>query len=777
MKTKKFLSIILAIIMILSSTAVAIAASSEGDIIVLYTNDVHCAIDDYAVLAGYKAELIANGNTVITVDAGDAIQGEVIGTLTEGEAIVDIMNAVGYDYAVPGNHEYDYGMATFLELAENKAEYKYISSNFHSLKTLIPVFEPYAIKDVNGVQIAFVGITTPESVSKSNPDYFKDESGNIIYGFPTFDMKDGVLYENVQESVDSAIAEGADIVVAVGHMGILETTDGWKSTDVIANTNGIDYFIDAHSHETIESAEYKNKDNEDVFLSSTGTKFTNFGQLTISADGSAEFELINPDDIDVETMSADAKNAYYTVKDKIDGYNDEISYLYEVIGTSYAKLVAYDEDYTWAVRKRETNAGDFVTDAYRAVTDADIALCNGGGIRTEIAVGDVTRKMLMDMNPFNNDMCVLEITGQQLIDVLEHGARACPESLGGFFQVSGVTFEIHTDRESPVITDIYGNFISVDETMERRVANVLVGGEPVDLEKKYTVAGTVYVLASGGDGLTMLEGAKIVQQEGLSCDSEMLIEYLEMLGGKITAEMYGNPDGDGRIKIITDCEHNFDRTKSEENLTRPVDGNDGFYTYTCTNGCGETETEIVKRADYTAYSEAYDRFFEILNTYDFNDAAVDYATDKQNEMLEEHLCGGWLKNNYIESEQYILDGLADAFNDLCDYLMVGVEDGTFLNADYTEIDEKIASLEEWDADGKYKDVIEEIKAELEELKANDDSTAADVYALLARIDAIRNCEHICHSGNWFLKVLWSIANFFCWLFKIVPTCVCGMVHY
>ncbi len=775
--TKKFLSIILTVIMILSSFTVAFAVSEEGDIIVLYTNDVHCAIDDYAVLAGYKAELIANGNTVITVDAGDAIQGEVIGTLTQGEAIVDIMNAVGYDYAVPGNHEYDYGMETFLDLAENKAEYEYISSNFYYMSSLSSVFEPYAIKDVNGVQIAFVGITTPESVSKSTPEHFKDEGGNFIYGFPTYDMLEGALYENVQESVDSAIAEGADIVVAVGHMGILETTDGWKSTDVIANTNGIDYFIDAHSHETIESAEYKNKDNEDVFLSSTGTKFANFGQLTISADGSSEFELINPDDIDVETFSSSAQAEYAKVKDKIDGYNDEISYLYEVIGESYTNLVAYEDDGTWAVRKRETNAGDFVTDAYRAVTGADIALCNGGGIRTEIAVGDVTRKMLMDMNPFNNDMCVVEITGQQLIDVLEHGARACPESLGGFFQVSGVTFEIHTDRESPVITDIYGNFMSVDETMERRVENVLVGGEPVDLEKKYTVAGTVYVLASGGDGLTMLEGARIVQQEGLSCDSEMLIEYLEILGGKITAEMYGNPDGDGRIKINNGCEHSFDRTKSEENLTRPVDDNDGYYTYTCTNGCGETETEIVKRADYTACSEAYDRFFEILNTYDFNDAAVDYATDKQNEILEEYLGGGWLKNNYIESEQYILDGLADAFNDLSDELIAGVEDGTLLKADYTEIDAEIVALEEWDVDGKYTDVIEEIKAELENLKADEDSTAADVNELMEKIDLIKNCEHICHSNNWFLSFIWKVANFFCWLFKIVPTCVCGMAHY
>ncbi len=549
-KTNKLISILLTVAMLLSLAPVT-AFAAEQNTVILYTNDVHCAIDDYAVLAAYKAQLEADGNTVILVDAGDAIQGEVIGTLTQGEAVVDIMNAVGYDYAVPGNHEFDYGMDVFLDLAENKAEYEYISSNFYYLPSLSPVFAPYVIEDFDDYQVAFVGISTPETITKSTPEFFKDEGGNFLYGFPKYPggMTDEALYDNIQESVDKAIDDGADIVVAVGHTGILETSAGWKSTDIIENTDGIDYYIDAHSHETTESDVYKNENNEDVILTSTGTKFANFGVLTISGND-ADFELINPDDVDVEAMSAEAKSAYNTVKDKVDGYNDEISYLYEIIGESYANLVAYDEDGSWAVRKRETNAGDFVADAYRAVTGADVALCNGGGVRAEIAIGDVTRKMLMDMNAFNNDMCVIEVTGQQLIDVLEHGARSCPESLGSFFQVSGVSFELHTWRESPIITDQLGNFTGIDETKERRVTNVYVGSEPVELDKTYTLAGSVYVLTQGGDGLTMLDGARVVQQEGLPCDSEMLIEYLEILGGKITAEMYGNPNGDGRIKII-----------------------------------------------------------------------------------------------------------------------------------------------------------------------------------------------------------------------------------
>ena len=577
---KKILSILITVIMVASILPSALA--TEKETVILYTNDVHCAIDDYSVLAAYRAELIAQGKNVIVVDAGDAIQGEVIGSTTKGEAVVDIMNAVGYDYAVPGNHEFDYGMKTFLDLAQNMAEYEYISSNFHYLPSVDPVFKPYAIEDFGAYQIAFVGISTPDTITSSTPEYFKDENGNFIYGFPEFPggMTNEALYENIQESVNSAINDGADYVVAVGHAGIIGSNDGWKSSDIIANTDGIDCFIDAHSHETTKSAVYKNKNSEDVFLTSTGAKFANFGALTISG-GNESFELINPDNVDIEAMSAAAKSAYTTVKEKTDGYNENISYLFEEIGTSEANLIIYDSDSSRAVRKRETNAGDFVADAYRAVTGADIAIANGGGVRAEIEIGAVTRKSLMDVNAFNNGMCVLEVTGQQIIDILEHGARKCPEELGSFFQVSGMTFEIHTYRESPVISDQLGNFIGIDETTERRVQNVCIGGKPVELDKNYTLAGSTYVLLQGGDGLAMIDGSKILQQEGLPCDSEMLIRYFtETLGGIIPADMYGNPDGDGRITIVNeeadDIEYDYE-IRYGEKITVTVESDNGVY--------------------------------------------------------------------------------------------------------------------------------------------------------------------------------------------------------
>lgn len=550
-RTKRIISMLLSAVVLLSALSIS-AYAAETETVILYTNDVHCAIDDYPVLAAYRAELMAQGKNVVVVDAGDAIQGEIVGSMTKGEAVVEIMSAVGYDYAVPGNHEFDYGMDTLLDLAQNKAQFDYISSNFIYIPEITPVFKPYDIKDFGDYQIAFVGISTPDTVTSSTPEYFKDESGNYVYGFPTFPggLTNEDLYENVQSSVDSAIDDGADYVVAVGHAGIIGSNDGWKSTDIIANTDGIDCFIDAHSHETIESAVYKNKDNEDVFLTSTGEKFENFGVMTIT-NGNADFELVNPDDVDIDSMSAQAKSAYDSVKEIVDEYNESIAYFYDPIGISEAKLIIYDADGIRAVRNQETNAGDFVADAYRAVTGADIAIANGGGIRAEVEIGDVSRKSLMDVNAFNNNMCVLEVTGQQIIDILEHGARKCPEVLGSFFQVSGITFEIHTYLESPVICNQLGDFIGIDSTMERRIKNVYVGSEPIDLDKKYTLAGSTYVLLQGGDGLTMLDGAKIVQQEGLPCDSEMLIEYFtEHLDGKITAEKYGNPNGEGRITIV-----------------------------------------------------------------------------------------------------------------------------------------------------------------------------------------------------------------------------------
>lgn len=297
------------------------STSSGESVYVLYTNDIHCEVSGYPALAAYRAQLLENGENVVTVDAGDAIQGEAIGAQTKGSAIIDIMNTVGYDYAIPGNHEFDYSLSTFLDLTKN-ADFTYLSANFVDLQTGSTVFTPYAVKDFDGKKAAFIGICTPETYTKSTPVYFQDENGNYLYSF-----SENTFYETIQNTIDQAREDGADIVIAVGHLGINGTASGWKSTDVIANTTGIDVFIDGHSHETIANNIYQNKDGEDVPLTSTGTKFDNFGIMKIQMDASdasndisITAQLLHPSEVTYDSSEA-ASEAYHSVQNKIDHYN------------------------------------------------------------------------------------------------------------------------------------------------------------------------------------------------------------------------------------------------------------------------------------------------------------------------------------------------------------------------------------------------------------------------------------------------------------------------
>ncbi len=551
----KIIALILAIIMAVSLVPTAFAAETD-ELVILYTNDVHCAIDGYPFFAAYRAELMNSGKDVVTVDVGDAIQGEIIGTRSQGSAIIDIMNTVGYDYAVPGNHEFDYGMDAFLNLAENEANFNYIGSNFVDLRTDKTVFEPYYIEETSIGKVAFVGITTPESITKSTPAHFQDEVGNYIYGFSQDTLTN--FYDKIQNSIDSAIADGAIAVVAIGHMGIDGVTNGWKSTDVIGNTYGIDVFIDAHSHEIIEEQIVKNKFNEDIILTSSGTKLEKFGQVTIDENGMVDAVHIETDTVDVNALSQNAQEKYNSVKAKVDTYNAEISYLYDKIGESEANLIVYDETGNWLVRREETNMGNFVADAYVAgVEGADVALVNAGGVRSEIKVGDVSRIALMEINPWNNDMCIIKATGQQIADALEFGARSYPENSGGFLQTSSsLTYEIHQWVESPVKVDNMGNFNGFEDGEPRRVRNIKINGNPIDLEKEYNVVGTVYLLTQGGDGFNMFSAESMTKVE--DTDAELLVKYFtETLNGKITAEQYGNAEGDGRITVYeaNPCKH------------------------------------------------------------------------------------------------------------------------------------------------------------------------------------------------------------------------------
>ncbi|MBR0105027.1 MAG: metallophosphoesterase [Firmicutes bacterium] len=259
----------------------------NGSVMILFTSDVHCGVDQgfgYAGLAQIRRSYENQGYTTILVDDGDSIQGEALGTLTKGEAMIELMNAVKYDAAIPGNHEFDYGTDRFIELSE-KAEFPYISCNFNKEGEL--VFDPYTIIEAEGMRIAFVGVTTPTTiVTSSSSKSFMNESGEYVYGFMQEDNGQA-LYEAVQNAVDDARAEGVDYVYVLGHMGMEANAGPWTYADVISNTNGIDVFLDGHSHDT-EQVVMKNKDGEDVVRSACGTKLNCIGYSLISPDNGIE---------------------------------------------------------------------------------------------------------------------------------------------------------------------------------------------------------------------------------------------------------------------------------------------------------------------------------------------------------------------------------------------------------------------------------------------------------------------------------------------------------
>lgn len=604
-KKKRLLSLCLSLFMVLSLAAGMSFSSlaADQDIVVLYTNDVHCGVDDhigYAGLSLFKKEMQAQTPYVTLVDAGDGIQGAPIGTLSSGGDIIDIMNQVGYDFAIPGNHEFDYGMPRFLELA-GKLNCGYYSSNFMDLRTGSSVFAPYKMFTYENTKVAYVGATTPESFTKSTPAYFQDTNGNYIYGFCE-DESGKKLYDQIQTAVNSARADGADYVLLVGHLGENGTTKRWSSDSVIGNTTGIDACIDGHSHEAYNKY-IKNKDGKDVLLTQAGTKLKDIGKLIIHTDGSMTCELIkevpagtmtsvyavkkgdslsriakrelgsydrwreiyntnrdkikNPDRLSVGTQLVISRASRVTKDGKAvdydtDQYIKKIQAKFQetlktVIGHTDVDLTIMNQSTgERAVRSGETNLGDLCADAYRYVLDADIGLSNGGGVRTDIKAGNITYNDALTVFPFGNMGCVVQATGQQIKDALEMASRNCPKENGGFLQVSGLTYTIDTSIPSNVQVDEKNNFVKVNGAY--RVSDIMAGDVPLDLNKTYTVASHNYMLKSGGDGMTMFLGSNITRDEVI-VDVDLLSTYIrENLGGNVGAD-YADPAGQGRITI------------------------------------------------------------------------------------------------------------------------------------------------------------------------------------------------------------------------------------
>ena len=525
------------------------------ELVILYTNDVHTYIDNeglrYSNVAALKQELEAEGKRVLLVDAGDHIQGTAFGSMDKGETIIKLMNAANYDYATLGNHEFDYGMARMLELVD-MADFQYLSTNFHHLENGVKdgdVLYTGAFIPVGDKTVGIIGITTPESFTKSTPAYFMDENGNYIYGIDG--GADGQeLYKSVQETIDSFKEADCDYIVALGHLGDDPASQPWTSEEVIANVSGLDAFIDGHSHSTVAGKEVLDKDGNPVLLTQTGEYLNAVGKMVISAEGITT-ELITEYDKADEKVKA--------IEDEWIAKVDDL--LGEVIAKNEVDFRIKDETGR-LIRKQETNLGDFCADALYYLFDvteglgADIAIMNGGGIRADMPAGDVSYLTTKTVHTFGNVACLIEVTGQQILDALEWGAKNVGTGEnGGFLQVAGATYEIHGHIPATLQMDDKGVWTG-GPTGEYRVKNVKIGGEPLDLTKTYKLAGYNYTLRDLGDGFAMFEGATNVKDYVME-DYMVLANYAKAFPeATIKADNsplgadYSNIYGEGRITII-----------------------------------------------------------------------------------------------------------------------------------------------------------------------------------------------------------------------------------
>ena len=522
--------------MLLSSLGLVTSAADTQEIVILFESDVHCSVDGYAKIAALKDEISDDAEYVGVVTSGDFVQGGSLGIVSKGEYIINIMNLIGYDAVGLGNHEFDYKTERLHELV-NKLDSTVVCSNYKKIGEEKSVFNPYIIVPYGDTEVAYIGIITPDTLTSSSPAQFKNEEGQYTYSFCA-----DTLYENTQKSIDAAKKEGADYIIALAHLGTEYVFEQWSAQTLIQNTTGLDVVLDGHSHSVVEGMVVNDKAGNDVIVASTGTGFANIGKLTLS-DGAIKTELV-------------PTQTYEKTDEEITKYiatiNEEYAKLGErKIGVSEVSLTTLDEQGTRIIRNAETNLGDFCADAYREITGADIGFINGGGIRNDIDTGDITFNEILGVFPFANKTCISEVTGQQIVDMLEYGLVFYPEENGSFQHVSGIKFDFDPQIKHSVMLDENQEFVSVEGA--RRVSDVEVlnqetgAYEPIVLDKKYTLASHSYLLMEYGGGATMFKGAKLLSDTGI-LDVELLESYItENLNGVIGGEY---AQSQNRINIL-----------------------------------------------------------------------------------------------------------------------------------------------------------------------------------------------------------------------------------
>jgi len=549
----------------------------KSDVTILYTNDVHTYIDKqspkltYAAIADLKQSYQNAGKDVLLVDAGDHVQGTAYGSMDEGASIIKLMNAAGYDVATPGNHEFDYGMDRAKAIMK-EADFPYLSCNWVDLRTTLRVLPSVKVFVRGGRRIAFVGVTTPETFTKSTPAYFMDKAQRK-YIYDIQGGEDGKkLYDAVQKAIDKAKLL-ADVVIGLGHLGVDPSSSPWTSEEVIAHTSGFDAFIDGHSHTVMENKQVQDASGKAVTLTQTGSYFANVGEMTIAADGTITTKLI-PTHEGMDAGIAAMQTGWVNTVDDMLG----------------EKIAVGDSDFYVSdpatgkrrIRSAETNLGDFVADGIYTYFNeveklhCDVAIMNGGGIRADVPAGDWTFKTCKQVSPFGNVACLMSVTGKQIQDALEFAARFAGEDgkeNGGFLQVAGATYEIHTDIPNTVQTDEKNVWIG-SATGTPRVQNVKIYDKasgsylPLDPGATYALAGMNYTLRNLGDGFAMFDGAELIK-DYVSEDYLVMATYAMTFDGADAAGLphlssansplaaypgylidYEQPYGAGRITIL-----------------------------------------------------------------------------------------------------------------------------------------------------------------------------------------------------------------------------------
>ena len=511
----------------------------KADVTILYTNDVHTYIDNkspkptYAAIAALKKSIEDTGRDVLLVDAGDHIQGTAYGSMDDGATIIELMNEAGYDLATPGNHEFDYGMARAKAVLQ-EADFPYVSCNWVDLRTGLNVLPSVKFFFVGGRKIAFVGVTTPETFTKSTPAYFMNDA-QTKYIYDILGGEDGQkLYDAVQKAIDKAEFWGADTIIGLGHLGVDPSSSPWTSEEVIAHTHGFTAFIDGHSHTVMANKQVTDASGKAVTLTQTGSYFKNIGKMTVGADGTITTELIDTYEGLDAAVAATASNWISAVDDMLG----------EEIAVGDTKFYINDPATgKRRIRSGETNLGDFVADGiytyFNEIEElhCDVAIMNGGGIRTDVEAGPWSFKTCKTVSPFGNVACLMSVTGQQIQDALEFGARfagAEGKENGGFLQVAGARYTIHPMIPNTVQTN--DKNVWTGSAATPRVSNVEIYDkttgtyQPLDPNATYALAGMNCTLLNLGDCFALFDGATLIK-DYVSEDYLVMSSYAAMFGG------------------------------------------------------------------------------------------------------------------------------------------------------------------------------------------------------------------------------------------------------